>query len=266
MPPEPNPRAVFERLFGAGAPASAAPTCSSVSNSSGPYWISFWMTPTTSSSEMSNRDRLRMDEYLTSVREIERRIAATETANRQTPDPDVTDAGRHPRRFQEYMRLMYSMMLLAFQTDSTRICTFLLAHDGDNRPFPQLGIPEGHHFLTHHQNNAAKIEKVAQIENWYIEQFAWFLQEMDRTQDVDGKSLLHNSMIVIGCANADGNRHSTSICRSSWPAAAAARLTTGRYVRFNSQPMCNLFLSMIDRMGVRGVERFGDSTGRLEGL
>src|SRR4029434_10135529 len=98
-----------------------------------------------------------MDEYLSSVREIERRITATETANRQTPDPDVATPAGIPADFQEYMRLMYSMMLLAFQTDSTRVCTFLLAHDGDNRPFPQLNIPEGPPYLTNHHTTAAQI-------------------------------------------------------------------------------------------------------------
>jgi hypothetical protein len=216
--------------------------------------------------QLSQRDRLRLDEYLTSVREIERRIAAIESANRQTPDPDMATPAGIPSDFQEYMRLMYSMMVLAFQTDSTRICTFLLAHDGDNRPFPQFGIPEGHHYLTHHMSNPAKIEKVAQIENWYVEQFSWFLQQMDRTQDVDGNSLLHNSMIVIGCANSDGNRHTHVNLPIILAGAGGGTLTTGRFARFSSQPMCNLFLSMIDRMGVRGVDQFGDSTGRLEGL
>jgi len=129
-----------------------------------------------------------------------------------------------------------------------------------------LGIAEGHHFLTHHQRNADKIEKVAQIEHWYMEQFAWFLQEMERTQDVDGNSLLHNSMLLIGCANADGNAHSHVNLPIIVAGGGGGTLQTGRYVRFNSQPMSNLFLSMIDRMGVRGVESFGDSTGRLEGL
>ena len=216
--------------------------------------------------ELSNRDRLRMDEYLTSVREVERRLAAIETANRQTPDPDMPAPAGIPTDYKEHMRLMYSMMLLAFQTDSTRICTFMLAHEGDNRPFPQLNIPEGHHFLTHHGNNAAKIEKVAQIESWYMEQFSWFLQEMEKAKDVDGNSLLHNSMIVIGCANADGNRHTHSNLPIILAGGGGGTLTTGRYVKFSNQPMCNMFLSMIDRMGVRGVERFGDSTGLLAGL
>jgi hypothetical protein len=266
VPPEPNPRAVFERLFGAGAPGERRANLQ-LRQQQQRSVLDFVLDDARDiQRQLAHRDRLRMDEYLNSFREIERRLAATEAANRQTPDPDRATPAGIPADFQEYMRLMYGMMLLAFQTDSTRICTFLLAHDGDNRPYPQLSIPEGHHYLTHHMGNPEKIEKVAQIESWYLQQFAWFLQEMDRTRDVDGNSLLHNSMLVIGCGNADGNRHTHVNLPIVLAGGGGGTLTTGRYVRFDSQPMCNLFLSMIDRMGVRGVERFGDSTGRLAGL
>jgi hypothetical protein len=268
VPPEPNPRAVFERLFGAGAHGErqANLLLRQQEQRSVLDFVLDDVLELQLSRQLSNRDQLRLDEYLTSIREIERRLNAVENANRQTPDPNVATPAGIPSDYQDYMRLMYSMMLLAFQTDSTRICTFLLAHDGDNRPYPQFGIPEGHHYLTHHQGNAGKIEKVAQIERWYIEQFAWFLQQLEETQDVDGNSLLHNSMIVIGCGNADGNRHTHVNLPIVLAGSGGGTLTTGRYVRFSSQPMSNLFLSMIDRMGVRGVERFGDSNGRLEGL
>jgi hypothetical protein len=267
-PPEPNPRAVFERLFGSGAHGERGANLL-LRQQQQRSVLDFVLDDVhrlTERQQLSNRDRLRLDEYLNSVREIERRITAIESANRQTPDPEIATPAGIPADFQEYMRLMYSMILLAFQTDSTRICTFLLAHDGDNRPYPQFGIPEGHHYLTHHMNNAAKIEKVAQIENWYIQQYGWFLEQMDKTKDVDGKSLLDNSMIVIGCGNSDGNRHTHVNLPIVLAGGGGGTLTTGRFVRFSSQPICNLFLSMIDRMGVRGVEKFGDSTGRLEGV
>jgi hypothetical protein len=267
-PPEPNPRAVFERLFGAGAHGerTANLLLRQQEQRSVLDFVLDDVHELQQGPQLSGRDRLRLDEYLTSVREIERRLNAVENANRQTPDPKVATPAGIPADFQEYMRLMYGMMLLAFQTDATRICTFLLAHDGDNRPYPQFGIPEGHHYLTHHQGNAGKIEKVAQIETWYLEQFAWFLQQLEQTQDVDGNTLLDNSMLVIGCGNADGNRHTHVNLPIVLAGGGGGTLTTGRFVRFNGVPMCNLFLSMIDRMGVRGVDRFGDSTGRLEGL
>jgi len=118
---------------------------------------------------------------------------------------------------------MFDMMILAFQTDSTRVATFLLANEGSNRPFTEIGIAEGHHYLTHHRNKQDMMDKVAEIDLWYMKQFAKFLQKMEQTKDVDGRSLLHNSMIVYGSGNADGNRTRTSTCPSFWPAPAAER-------------------------------------------
>src|SRR6185503_10938765 len=109
--------------------------------------------------------------------------------------------------FEEHLQMMFDLVVLAFQTDSTRIATFLMANEGSNRAFPEIGLAEGHHYLTHHQNRSEMIEKVAQIDLWYMQQFARFLEKMETTKDIDGRSLLHNSMIVYGSGNADGNRH-----------------------------------------------------------
>jgi len=153
--------------------------------------------------------------------------------------------------------------VLAFQTDATRVATLLLAHDGSNRSFAEIGIPEGHHDLSHHFDNTEKIQKVSQIDLWYVKQFARFLQKLEQTKDVDGNSLLHNSMIVYGGGNADGNRHTHSNLPLVLAGAGGGSLTPGRFKRFGSQPTSNLFLSMADRMGVGGLQRFGDSSGRL---
>src|SRR5439155_11773750 len=138
-----------------------------------------------------------------------------------------------------------------FQTDSTRVATFLLANEGSNRAFPELGIPEGHHFLTHHQGKSEMIDKVAEIDLWYIKQLAKFLQKMEQTKDVDGKSLLHNSMIVYGSGNADGNRHTHSNLPILLAGAAGGSFKPGRYLKFKPTPLTNLFLSMADRIGAR---------------
>jgi hypothetical protein len=161
------------------------------------------------------------------------------------------------------MQIMYSMMLLAFQTDSTRIATFLLAGDGNNRSYSDIGIPEGHHHLSHHQNNGEMVEKVGEIDRWYMKQFAWFLQKMEETKDVDGNSLLHNSMIVYGCGNSDGNRHTHHNLPIVLAGNGGGTLEAGRYVKAGGQPMSNLFLTMADRMGVKNLQRFGDSTRPL---
>src|SRR6476620_9257072 len=164
------------------------------------------------------------------------------------------------------MQIMYSMLHLAFQTDSTRIATFLLAGDGNNRAFPEIGVVEGHHHLSHHQSNKEMMEKVAQIDQWYIHQFAKFLKKLEDTKDVDGSSILHNSMIVYGCGNGDGNRHTHSNLPIVVAGSAGGTFDAGRFVKVGGQPMSNLFLSMADRMGVRSLDRFGDSNGRLTGV
>jgi hypothetical protein len=158
---------------------------------------------------------------------------------------------------------MFDLLVLAFQTDSTRVATFLLAHDGSNRSFAEIGVPEGHHDLSHHFNNEEKIKKVSEIDLWYVQQFARFLQKLDTTKDVDGHSLLHNSMILYGGGNADGNRHTHVNLPIILAGAGGGALTPGRYVKHGSKPASNLFLSLADRMGVTGQERFGDSSGRV---
>ena len=164
---------------------------------------------------------------------------------------------------QDHIRLMCDMMVLAFQTDSTRIATLCLAHDGDNRSFGDIGIFEGHHDLSHHEGNPERIKKVAEIDRWYVTQFARFLQKLNEIKDVDGNSLLHNSMIVYGCGNADGNRHTHTNLPLLLAGSGGGALRTGRYVKHSSKPMSNLFLSMAHTLGVRNLERFGDSTGPL---
>jgi hypothetical protein len=161
------------------------------------------------------------------------------------------------------MDLMFDILTLAFQTDSTRVATLLLAHDGSNRSFSDIGIPEGHHDLSHHFDNEDKIKKVSDIDLWYVSQLAKFLQKLDQTKDVDGHSLLHNSMILYGSGNADGNRHTHVNLPVILAGEGGGTLQPGRFVQHGSKPLSNLFLSMADRMGLKDLERFGDSAGRL---
>ena len=155
------------------------------------------------------------------------------------------------------------MMLLAFQSDLTRVSTVMLAHDGSNRSFDHIGITEGHHELSHHRHNEERIKKIAKIDRWYVAQLAQFLEKLQNTPDIDGNSLLDNSMIVYGSGNADGNRHTHTNLPVILAGGGGGTLKTGRYVNHGSRPLCDLFLSMADRMGVTDLERFGDSTGRL---
>ena len=202
---------------------------------------------------------------MTSVREIERRLEQAEKFKDFT-GPSVEAPPGIPGTFREHIELMFDMMILAFQTDSTRIATFLLANEGSNRTFPDVNISEGHHNLSHHRNKQEPLAKIADIDRWYVQQFWRFLEKMEAVKDVDGHSLLHNSMIVYGSGNADGNAHTHSNLPIILAGRAGGGFSTGRHVKFKSQPMSNLYLSMLDRMGVAGVPRLGDSTGRVEGI
>ncbi|MGZ8919440.1 MAG: DUF1552 domain-containing protein [Limisphaerales bacterium] len=262
MAPEPNPRLMFERLFGEGSVGQRKQNIA-MRQAQQRSILDFVMDDARAlQRQLGSRDVAKLDEYLTSVREIEKRIDRAEKF-KDVPDPGVETPAGIPASFEEHMQIMYSMMLLAFQTDSTRIATFLLAGDGNNRSYSDIGIPEGHHHLSHHQNNGEMVEKVGEIDLWYMKQFAWFLKKMEETKDVDGNSLLHNSMIVYGCGNSDGNRHTHHNLPLVLAGNGGGALDAGRYVKAGGQPMSNLFLTMADRMGVKKLDRFGDSTKPL---
>jgi hypothetical protein len=262
--PDPNPRQVFERLFGEG-PANERRANLQRRQDEQQSILDFVLTDAKAmESGMNGRDRAKLDQYLTSVREIEQRIERAESMPAVSPSIDTPPG--IPPDFGEHIQLMFDMLLVAFQTDSTRVATLLLAGEGSNRPFSQIGISEGHHNLTHHRNQPDIIEKVKQIDLWYATQLAQFLEKMEQTRDSDGHSLLHNSMILYGSGNADGNRHTHTNLPILVAGSAGGRLRTGRYLKTEPAPLTNLFLSMADKMGVEGIERHGDSTGRLAGV
>jgi hypothetical protein len=192
------------------------------------------------------------------VRDIERRIQRTESFG-DLPDPGADTPAGIPADYGQHMDLMYDLLAMGFQTDSTRISTLLLASDGSNRAFPQIGIPEGHHYCSHHRQDPELVKKIGEIDLYYMQRFARFLQKLDATKDVDGQSVLHNSMIVYGCGNSDGNRHTHENLPVILAGSGGGALSPGYFRNFRGQPMSNLFLSMVGRMGVTGVERIGDS-------
>lgn len=261
LPPETNPRAVFERLFGstdAGASTDAAARVARRKSV-----LDFVLNDVNRlNARLGHNDRAKVDEYLTAVRKLERQIEKAEQFT-----PAVTDApvpGVSYPDHREHVEIMYELIALAFQSDSTRVITFPVAWEGSNRPFLELGIPEGHHYLTHHSGSQEKILKVAQIERWYMERFAAFVRRLDAMKDPDGSSVLHNSMIVYGSAVGDGNRHNHDDLPVVLAGAGGGTVAVGRHNRLREPtPMTNLYLGMLDRFGVR-AERFGDSTGRME--
>jgi hypothetical protein len=261
LTPEPNPRLVFERLFGTGSRDERINNLKRRQAEQHSI-LDFVMDDADDiQKKMSGRDKQKLDQYLTSVREIEQRIERAERMPVNNPAADAPPG--IPAEFGQHIQLMFDMLLLAFQTDSTRVATMLIAAEGSNRTFTEIGIAEGHHNLTHHRNDPELIGKVKQIDLWYAKHLANFLQRMDETKDVDGNSLLHNSMIMYGSGNADGNRHTHTNLPVLLAGHGGGTLNPGRYTQTDSTPLTNLFLSMADRMGVQGLERHGDSTGRL---
>ncbi len=263
--PEANPRRVFERLFGEGKPGEREANLKRRQQEDKSV-LDFVLDDARSMRKrLDSTDKHKLDQYLAGIREVETRIQKTEQFGR-VKDPGIETPPGIPTEYAEHIHLLFDMVVLAFQTDSTRLATVLLAHDGSNRSFDQIGITEGHHDLTHHQNRKEWIDKVADIDLWYVQQLAKFLDKLNQVKDVDGHSLLHNSMIVYGSGNADGNRHTHTNLPVLLAGCGGGALRTGRYVKHADQPLSNLFLSLGHVLGVRNLERFGDSTGVLKDI
>lgn len=261
LSPEHNPRFVFERLFGVGAPAERVANLKRRQQEQHSILDYVMQDAHKLDASLDGRDRQKLDQYLTSVREIEQRIENSERLVVKNPSVDAP-AGV-PASYQEHIALMFDMLLLAFQTDSTRVATLLIAREGSNRSFDEIGIAEGHHNLTHHQNKPEMMEKVRQIDHWYVQRLAAFLEKMEATKEFDGQSLLHHSMILYGSGNADGNHHTHSNLPVVVAGSGGGKLKTGRYVKAESTPITNFYLTMADAMGAQGIEKHGDSTGRF---
>lgn len=260
MPPEVDPRLAFERLFSTGDPSESAESRARRERYQKSI-LDFVLEDARSlQSKLGKNDQRKLDEYLSAVRDLEQRIAMTEKATLSLPNREKP-AGIPPD-YAEHIRLMFDLMHLSFQTDTTRVATFIMAHDGSNRPYPHIGVSEGHHDLSHHGNSPEKKEKIAKIDRFHMEQFAYFLGRLKNTQEGAG-SLLDQCMIVYGSGLEDGNSHA----HHNLPVILAGRgggtIAPGRHVRYaKDTPMANMFLSLAERMGVES-ERFGDSNGKL---
>ena len=261
MPPEVDPRLVFDRLFSNGIAEETGESRAKRDL----YNQSILDLVTEDASRLKSKlgytDRHKLDEYLTAVRELEQRIQQAEKF--VASQPDFVKPTGIPKQYEQHLGLMYDMMALAFQSDSTRVATFITAHDGDDRPYPFIGVADGHHTLSHHQNDQAKKEKIAKINHFHMEQFARFLTKLKSIKEGEG-TLLDNCMIVYGGAIGDGNRHNHDNLPILLAGQGGGTLTPARHVKLGKEtPMTNLYLSMLDRMGV-AAQRVGDSTGKLE--
>lgn len=263
---ESNPRQVFERLFGAGPPGQRLQNLQRRRKEDRSILDFVLEDAKQMQRRLNSSDKDKLDQYLTGVRTLENRIHTAEKLGDPKGPMVQEPPSAIPPGYGDHMDLMFDILTLAFQTDSTRVATLLLAHDGSNRSFSDIGIPEGHHDLSHHFDNDDKIKKVSDIDLWYVTQFAKFLQKLEQTKDVDGNSLLHNSMILYGSGNADGNKHTHVNLPLVLAGAGGGTLQAGRFVEHHSTPLSNLYLSMADRMGLKNLERFGDSTGQLRNV
>jgi len=261
LPVEYRPRAVFERLFGDSDSTDPAVRRARLQTDRS-LLDSVTEAATRLMRSVGAADRARLTEYLEGMRDVERRIQrAEEQWTRELPAVD-RPAGI-PGSFEEHATLMFDLQVLAFQADLTRVITFMLGPEQSNRAYPEIGVPDVHHGLSHHQGDSQKLSKVAQIDAYHIKTFGYYLDKLQATPDGDG-SLLDQSTILFGCSMSDGNDHLLQNLPIVLAGGGNGRLKGGRHVRYaKGTPIANLYLTLMDMVGVR-LDRFGDSTGRLE--
>jgi hypothetical protein len=266
MAKEINPRRVFERLFATRykGEADAARGRRVAYDQS---VLDFVLEDAdTLKNRLGSTDRNKLDEYLTSIRDLERRIQGADTT--LVGDTDVgypTPAGI-PQDYVEHIQLMCDLIVLAFQSDLTRIVTFMFANEGSNRSYAHAGVPEGHHDLSHHGRDPKKLAKIETINRFHIEQFAYLLTRLDSIREGEGNdTLLDHSMIVYGSGIGDGNRHNHDDLPILLAGRGGGSIATGRHIKYRKTPLNNLYLTMLERMGAP-TDSLGDSTGRLDQL
>ena len=260
LPKEINPKLVFERLFGTGKSSSQAQR-----NAQRKSVLDFVREDAGDlRAKLGATDQRKLDEYFSAVRDLELRIERTEKLP-EVKLPKVTQPTGVPAKLEEHIRLLCDLLVLAFQTDTTRVCTFVLGNEGSNRPYGFLGVPEGHHYLSHHGRDPKKQAKIRQINTFHISQFAYLLTKLKGIKEGDG-TLLDHCMLAYGSGVGDGDRHNHDDLPILVVGKGGGTIKTGRHLRFGKEtPVANLWLSLLDRMDSK-VEQFGDATGRLKGL
>jgi hypothetical protein len=261
LPMENNPRNVFERLFGDGS-SSAQRLAQmredrSILDSITKELGGFRKT-------LPRADSQRVTEYFDAIREIERRLTQAEAQNAESPLPSVDRPIGIPDSFEEHCRLMYDLQVLAWQTDATRVITFLLGREVSQRTYPQIGVPDPHHAISHHQHNPERQTKVAKIDLHHVTLLAYFLEKLRATPDGDG-SLLDHSMILYGGGISDGDSHSHKDLPLLLAGSGCGQLKGGRHLAYDGKPLGNLLNTLLAKAGVR-ADRIGDSDGVLDDL
>lgn len=212
-------------------------------------------------------DRRKLDEYLYSVRDVENRLVGVERLEfTEEGVPDFPRPAGVPQDLAKHSELMFDMMTLAMQTDSSRILSFMFTNAGSNRSYPEIGVSEGHHESSHHGKSEHKQQNIAKINRFHVDRFAYFLSRLSQVRENNGKTLLENSMVVYGSGISDGDRHNHDDLPILLAGTGAGRIQTGKHIRYeNGTPLCNLYLWMMRQMGAK-AESFGDSTSEITGL
>ena len=260
LPMEFNPRAVFERLFGTSRSTSPAARLALIERRR-----SILDGVTEKVGELQRRigegDRLKLGQYLDAVRDVERRLEKAEAQVSQQL-PEVDRPAGVPATFEEHARLMFDLLVLAYQTDMTRVFTFALGRELSVRTFPDIGVSDAHHPLSHHSDDPLKLAKLAKLQTFQMQQFAYFLGKLQATPDGDG-TLLDHSLFFYGAGMSNSNIHYMYDLPALVVAGSDFGIAGGRHLVHKETPLANLQLALIDKLGVP-AERFGDSTGRID--
>lgn len=265
VPAEVNPRAAFERLFGDGDSTDPAERKARLEGQK-----SVLDYVSSSLARLQGRvgvaDKRKLDEYFDSVRDIERRIQLAETQNVETQLPLMEKPSSIPQDYAQYAKLMMDLMVVAWQSDMTRVGSFMLGREGSNRAYPEIGISDGHHSVSHHQSDPAKVAKLLKIDEFHVSMFAYLLEKLRTTRDGDG-TLLDHSLVLFGSSISESNTHTHDELPIVLAGSGGGQIAGNRHLVYPEQtPLNNLLLNMFDVAEIPHVAGFGDSTGRLTGL
>lgn len=262
LPPEAHPRIVFESLFGeGGSPADRRAALKQRAS----LLDSITEDLARLNRELGPADRTKIGQYLESVREVERRIQRAEAKTRENPLPDLDRPVGVPAAYADHARLMFDLQVLAMQGDMTRVITFQLARETSNRTYPEIGVPDPHHPLTHHGNDPNKIARMAKINRFHVSLFAEFLQKLESTREGNG-SLLDHSLYLYGSGMGNPNVHDHTNLPILVAGGAAGEMQGGRHIKYDEPtPLANLHLTLLNKVGVH-LESFADSQGEVDGL
>lgn len=261
LPVEYRPRAVFERLFGASNSTNSVDRLARIHKEKS-ILDDITAEAATMMRSVGVADRARLSEYLDGMRDVERRIQLAEhQSSRELPEMERPVG--IPPEFTEHLKLMFDLQVLAFQTDMTRMITFMMAPEQSNRTYPQIGVPDVHHSISHHRNDPGNLEKIAKIDQYHMTLLTYYLDRLRSTPDVDG-SLFDNMMVMVGSSISDGNAHALQNLPVLLLGGGSGHLQGGMHLRYpKDTPMANLYLTLLDKLDIQ-VDKFGDSNGRLD--